>query len=263
MSLKFWKRKKKKSEEETDNLAENSEQQEKNKPQEGETPPPELDENGEPVEKKPGVLKRLGRAFLLLLLLILLVIAGFVLGVYLRIIDSGAAEEQLKKHDIPIIGEYLAKLPVKPETPDEPKEEQTEPPKQEAATETKQDTAQKPDEKKADENKNKDKDKEKEKEQKKSKTIKLTKEEIEKQAKEREAAEKKRVSKLARLYMNMKAQEAAAALQNLDDNMITAKIMAQFDPARTARITRIMFVGVQQRVTVPADVAGQNEPRED
>ena len=50
-----------------------------------------------------------------------------------------------------------------------------------------------------------------------------------------------------------------AILQRMDEGQ-AAKIMAQFDPSRTARITRIMFVGVQQRVIVPTDVEnGQQE----
>ena len=220
---------------------------------------------------KPGIGKKILKAALLVMLLVVLGIIGFIVGVYMRIIDGNAASEQVKKHDVPILGEYLAKIPLSPESKDEP-----------APAEG--DAAKKPDSKAADDSAkkaeddktaNKKADKDKDKDAKKSKTIKLTKEEIERQTKERETAEKKRVSKLARLYTNMKAKEAADALVNLDNNMIiailqrmeegqAAKILAQFEPERTAQITRIMFVGAQQRVTVPADVTenGEETPAE-
>ena len=49
-----------------------------------------------------------------------------------------------------------------------------------------------------------------------------------------------------------------AILQRMEEGQ-AAKILAQFEPERTAQITRIMFVGAQQRVTVPADVTENGE----
>ena len=218
-------------------------------------------------EPKPSILKRLLKAVLLLVLVVALIIAAFCGGIYMRIIDGDAASEQLKKHDVPILGEYLAKIPLMPEKKDEVGRVDGE---EKPADSNENKTADKDKDKTADKDKNADKDKDKDKNKQQPKKIKLTKEEIEKQTKEREAAEKKRVSKLARLYTNMKAKEAADALVNLDDNMIiailqrmeegqAAKILAQFDPERTAQITRIMFVGAQQRVTVPADLTENGE----
>ena len=277
MSLKFWKRKKK-----TDDVpAEDKGQAAEEQPKEEVAPVPADEaatdadnttesDSGE-TAPKPSIVKRLVKAALLLVLLAVLLVVGFGVGVYMRVIDGNAAGEQLKKHDIPILGEYLAKIPLMPETPDEPKKDE---PADNEATQPTATTEKKADSNEAKpEDKQKDRDKDKDKEEKskpKSKTIKLTKEEIEKQTKEREAAEKKRVSKLARLYTNMKAKEAADALENLDNNMIiailqrmeegqAAKILAQFAPERTAQITRIMFVGVQQRVTVPSDLVEGSE----
>ena len=93
----------------------------------------------------------------------------------------------------------------------------------------------------------------------------ITKEEIEKQMKQREAEEKKRVSKLARLYNQMKPKDAAKALASLDDDMCiailqrmdegtVAKIMSEFEESKTARITQIMYAGTQKEVNTEADI---------
>ena len=77
---------------------------------------------------------------------------------------------------------------------------------------------------------------------------------------EREAAEKKRVSKLARIYGNMKAEEAAEALGYVDsdtavlimqkmDEDAAGKILAKMDPTLAAQITQMLYEGTQQRVS--------------
>ena len=83
--------------------------------------------------------------------------------------------------------------------------------------------------------------------------------------KEREAAEKKRVSKLARLYNQMKPKDAAKALDALDDDMciailqrmdesVVAKIMSEFEEEKTARITQIMYAGTRKNVNTEEEV---------
>ena len=87
-----------------------------------------------------------------------------------------------------------------------------------------------------------------------SKPVVLTKEEIEKQMKLRQAEEKKRISKLARLYGQMKPKEAVDILDKLDDNMVVAilqkmeepqmsKILTTFDSDRSAQLTKILYSG--------------------
>ena len=90
---------------------------------------------------------------------------------------------------------------------------------------------------------------------------------------EREAAEKKRISKLARIYGNMKAEEAAEALgyveadtavlimQKMDEDA-AGKILAKMDPSLAAQITQMLYEGTQQRVgTSPYDRrANENVP---
>lgn len=283
MAFKLFKRKKK--EEET---ADDNKEAIKDGEKAAENDPVAVEdaEGGEDdAPKKPrSFLNRLLRAAAIVSLTAAIIVLGFVLGVYLRIIDSSAANEELKKFDVPIIGEYLAKIPQRPETPDaaedEPAEnEKTEMQNKQAAENKPAASAQNDKQPVAPNDK---KETAKEPEKKTSRPIKLTKEEIEKQTKEREAAEKKRVTKLSRLYTQMKPADAAAALENLDDNMIiailqrmeegqAAKILSQFDPARTARITQIMFTGEQRKITVPADLVEgadeqntpQNLPAED
>ena len=94
---------------------------------------------------------------------------------------------------------------------------------------------------------------------KKSKPVKLTKEEIEKLTQQRQAEEKKRVSKLARLYNEMKPEEAAKIMENMESDIVIAifqrmdesqvsQIMANFDAGKAASISKLMYVGVPKRV---------------
>jgi len=180
------------------------------------------------------------KVLLVLFLLFVLIVGGFALGVYLQLIDTQEANEQLKLYDLPVIGEYfvrpapsesdMEKMPVEDAKPDKDKDLKSD-----------------------------DKDK------KESKKLVITKEEIEKQMKQREAEEKKRVSKLARLYNQMKPKDAAKAMDELDDDMciailqrmdeaVVAKIMTEFDEGKTARITRIMYAGTKKEVNTEEDI---------
>ena len=143
-------------------------------------------------------MKKIVKIALAAILLLVLVAGGFLLGVYLQIFDAGTMNEKLKLYDMPIIGEFFVK--PAPETGEALKEDVSGKPKEEL-------TDSKPDP---------DKDKGQ------SKPKVLTKEEIEKQMKEREAQEKKRVSKLARVYNEMKPQQAAEVMKDLDDDLSVA-----------------------------------------
>lgn len=189
-------------------------------------------------KKKKG--SKIVKVLLMLFLLFVLIVGGFALGVYLQLIDTQEANEQLKLYDLPVIGEYfvrpapsesdMEKMPVEDAKPDKDKDLKSD-----------------------------DKDK------KESKKLVITKEEIEKQMKQREAEEKKRVSKLARLYNQMKPKDAAKAMDELDDDMciailqrmdeaVVAKIMTEFDEGKTARITRIMYAGTKKEVNTEEDI---------
>ena len=192
------------------------------------------------VKKKKKKGSKIVKVLLMLFLLFVLIVGGFALGVYLQLIDTQEANEQLKLYDLPVIGEYfvrpapsesdMEKMPVEDAKPDKDKDLKSD-----------------------------DKDK------KEFKKLVITKEEIEKQMKQREAEEKKRVSKLARLYNQMKPKDAAKAMDELDDDMciailqrmdeaVVAKIMTEFDEGKTARITRIMYAGTKKEVNTEADI---------
>ena len=176
--------------------------------------------------------KKLKILFILILLLVL-VAGGFALGVYLRLFDTQALNEEYGLHELPIIGEYFVP-PAGEET------ETTHTAAGDVSAQHGTHAAQAAAPKKA------------------SESVKITKEEIEKQQKERETAEKKRVTKLARLYNDMKAADAAKVMESLDidlciailqrmDEGNAAKVMAAFEPERAAQITQIIYEGVSKK----------------
>ena len=183
----------------------------------------ENEENG----KKPGKFKRILKIIIILIVLLILIIAGFFIGIYFRLIDSNEMNEKYALYDMPIIGEYF----VKPA------------PEQSSVDEAVKKNEQKKDDKRV---------------QKKSKPVVLSKEEIEKQTKERLAAEKKRVSKLARLYNEMKPEDAAKILEGMEDDIVisilqkmdesqVSQVLTKFDTDRAANITKIMYNGLPKR----------------
>lgn len=188
--------------------------------------------SGEKQQKKG---KKLLKVFLALFLLLVLVVGGFALGVYLRIFDTQEANEKLGLYNLPVVGQYF----VKPA-----------PTQEEMETVPLEDVKPKVEEKKQ------------------SKKISLSKKEIEEQMQQREAAEKKRVSKLARLYNGMKPKDAAEAMDALDDDLavailqrmeegIAAKVLSEFEPAKAARLTQIIYEGTRKKMQTAADVEKQ------
>lgn len=188
--------------------------------------------------------KKLKILFILILLLVLIA-GGFALGVYLRLFDTQALNEQYGLHELPVVGEYF----VPPAGEQHNAAETASSPPASAGAPASAAAAPK----KAPEN------------------VKITKEEIEKQQKEREAAEKKRVTKLARLYNDMKAADAAKVMESLDidlciailqrmDEGNAAKVMAAFEPERAAQITQIIYEGVPQRTRNARNAAAAQVP---
>ena len=186
--------------------------------------------------------KKLKILFILILLLVL-VAGGFALGVYLRLFDTQALNEEYGLHELPVIGEYFVPPPAGEEHASSSTTNAT------ASTGAAASAAAP---KKAPE------------------TVKITKEEIEKQQKERETAEKKRVTKLARLYNDMKPADAAKVMETLDidlciailqrmDESNAAKVMTAFEPGRAAEITQIIYEGVPRRAA-KARSAAANAP---
>lgn len=192
----------------------------------------------ETPKKKKG--KKILKLIIMLILLAVLIVGGFALGIYLRLFDTQAANEKLGLYNLPIIGQYFVKpAPTQDEMENMPVEN----------------------------DKHDDKDK------KDTKKVTISKKEIEQQMKEREAAEKKRVSKLARLYNEMKPRDAAEAMDSLDDDLViailqrmdegnAAKVLSEFQPAKTARLTQLMYEGTKKKVTTADDVRKMMESQQ-
>lgn len=177
----------------------------------------------EPPKKKSS--RGLFIAIAVVLVLIMLTGGAIAAGIYFKLIDLPAIAAQYKLYDYPLIGKYFPKPATNFETvdlSDQPPEEA----KKQAAQEplpAPLPPASKPEE---------------------------TKENIAK-AKQEEA---KRISRLARLYGEMKPDEAVPILKELDDPTVlailakmedgqAAKIMALFDAKRAARLTQDMLKG--------------------
>lgn len=190
------------------------------------------------TKAKNGFLSKLKTFFKIsigILLLLCLIAGGFFLGIYLRVFDVNDVNQRLGLYSYPIIGQYF---PKPADASGEPSEEaQTEPVKTVADVSEVKDPKAKPDSAVI-----------------QSKPVVSTKEEIEKQMQIRQAEEKKRIAKLARLYEQMKPKDAVAVMNDLNDDMVieilgkmdeaqVAKILSEFDPGKSARITQIMYNG--------------------
>ena len=125
-----------------------------------------------------------------LILLLVLVAGGFALGVYLRLFDTQALNEEYGLHKLPIIGEYFVPPAGSAEHTAQPSDSTVHTPGHSMPAAAKPKRA--------------------------SESVRITKEEIAKQQAEREKAEKKRITKLAHLYDDMKAADAAKVMESLD-----------------------------------------------
>ena len=203
--------------------------------------------------KKSGFIGKIVKFLLFILMLLILAVGGFIAGVYFQVIDSEQTQqvnEVLKLWKLPVVGEFFEK-------PEGYVEEEEEIVVEQEDNKDKVDTAKLP-------GNNISAKAEFKPEKKTSKDVKVSQKDIEKQMQEREAAEKKRVSKLARIYGNMKAEEAAEALGYVDadtavlimqkmDEDAAGKILAKMDPTLAAQITQMLYEGTQQRVGLPYD----------
>ena len=210
-------------------------------------------------EKLANVLRKIRNVLIGVLVLIVLVVAGFAAAVKFELLDKedvAALNEDLGLYRLPFVGngryfevpEGVEWPPPEPEPEPEPKPE----PVQVAEPEPAPPPEEKP------------KPKEKEKPKDKPKEVKVDRKAIEEQKAKREAEEKKRVTRLARIYESMKPEEAAKALINVDwDTTVlifqrmsedsVAQILAKMEPEEAAQLTEMLYAGTQRRVTTPSD----------
>lgn len=193
-----------------------------------------------------GFISKIINFAIFLVLLTILAVGGFIAGIYFEVIDKEMTEpvnEVLQLWKYPILDQYFEKpegyVEPEPEPEPEPKTEEV------AVAPVAPAPQPKP-------------------EPKKSKEVKVSQKDIERQMQEREAAEKKRVGKLARIYQNMKAEQAAEALgyvdvdtaviimQKMNEDAV-GQILAKMEPTLAAQITQMLFEGTQRQVVLPSD----------
>ena len=223
------------------------------------------------AKKKGSFIGKIFKFFLFLLLLVILAVGGFAAGVYFQLIDSDQTQkvnETLKLYKLPVVGEYF-------DVPPGAELEEEESGEGNSSTSIIETVSNKINEvTDGNQSAGAEKKKDKEEDKKKSKDVKVSQKDIEKQMQEREAAEKKRISKLARIYNNMKAEEAAEALGYLDydtaililqkmDEEAVGQVLAKMDPGQAAQITQLLFEGRQRRVTLPTDIAQGRQANEE
>ena len=213
--------------------------------------------------KKGGIVGKIFKFIIFLIVLLVLAVGGFAAGVYFQVIDSEQTKqvnEALKLWKLPVVGELFEKPEGYVEEEGEKEEEK---PKENVANNQNNLPGG-----------NQTAKAEVKQEKKKSKDVTLSQKDIEKQIQEREAAEKKRVSKLARIYGNMKAEEAAKALGEVDSDTVVlilqkmdedaaGQILAKMDSGTAAQITQMLFEGTQRRVVSPYDRRSNEEQNQE
>ncbi|MBQ3452135.1 MAG: hypothetical protein IJL12_06325 [Selenomonadaceae bacterium] len=207
------------------------------------------------LNKVKKILKTIRNILIGLILLTALVIGGFVAAVKFDVLgteDIAMLNEELGLYRLPFVGNgrYFevpegVEWPPPPEPEPEPAPEpavKEEPPKEEPKPAKEE----------------------------KPKEVKIDKKAIDEQRAKREAEEKKRVARLARIYESMKPEQAANALINVDwDTTVlifqrmsedsVAQILAKMEPEAAAQLTEMLYAGTQRRVTTPSDTL-RNEP---
>ncbi len=220
----------------------------------------ELNDNLEPIDnpeatpkKESSIFSKIRNFFILMIVLAVLIVGGFAAAVKYGVLSAenvAMLNEELGLYRLPIVGngKYF-EVPEGVEwPPPEEKAEPEKPPEPEPTVEEKPKT--KRDEKVTE--------------------VKVDKKAIEEQRAQREAEEKKRVARLARIYESMKPEEAANALVNVEwDTTVlifqrmsedsVAQILAKMEPEVAAQLTEMLFAGTQRRVTTPYDTM-RNEP---
>lgn len=206
------------------------------------------------MAKKSNFLGKLKVILIVVIVLLLLTIGAAAAAIYFEVVNDEQvqwANENLGLYRLPLVGagetfEYFQVPEGVVWPPPEPEEEK---PPEEDKGKTETAVAKKDDKQNAaDANKQKE--------------VKISRKEVEAQMAAREAAEKKRIGKLARIYENMKPEEAAKALDGVEPDTIVlilqkmnegsaAQVLAKMEPLMAAQITQMLFEGTQRRTPQP------------
>ena len=226
-------------------------------------------------DKIAAVLRKIRNFIITVVVLTALVIAAFVAAIKFDVLDTedvAMLNEELGLYRLPFVGngryfevpEGVEWPPIEPIPEPEPPPPPPPPPEEKPADDKSKDKD------KADASKPIDDKPKPDKKDDKPKDVKIDKKAIDEQRKQREAAEKKRVTRLARIYENMKPEEAAKALTSVDSDTTVlifqrmtedsvAAILAKMDPDHAAQLTEMLFTGTQRRVTTSQDTM-RNQP---
>ncbi len=206
------------------------------------------------MNKLKQLLRKARNIFIGLVLLTILIVGAFVAAIKFDVLtteDVAMLNEELGLYRLPFVGNgRYFEVPEGVEWPPPPEPESE--PEPEAQPEPEPVVEQKP--------KRNDKPAE----------VKIDRRAIEEQRAQREAEEKKRVARLAKIYENMKPEAAADALINVDwDTTVlilqrmsedsVAQILSKMEPEVAAQITEMLYAATQRRVTLPSDTL-RNEP---
>lgn len=209
----------------------------------------DLNDTDEQPKEESSIFSKIRNFFILMIVLAVLVVGGFIAAVKtekLSTEDVAMLNETFGLYRLPLVGNgRYFEVPEGVEWPpkEETKPEET-PPESEPVVE--------------------------EKPAPRATEVKIDKKAIDEQRAQREAEEKKRVTRLARIYESMKPEAAANALINVDwDTTVlilqrmsedsVAQILSKMEPEAAAQITEMLFAGNQRRVTTPYDTM-RNEP---
>lgn len=182
------------------------------------------------VPPKRSLFRKVMPAFIFLVLLGM----AFAGGVYLNYIDLSKAAQQMQQ--IPIFGKYVPQPKTNFETVPVDQDAQLPLPNSQETQQQSPNQLQNPSSGESSPEGKKP-----------SATV-----DLEKEIKLRQQEENKKISKMARLYANMKPEEAASIMKQLDDDAIiavlnrmeeeqAAKIFALFDAGRAARLSQSMM----------------------
>lgn len=213
------------------------------------------DDTDDAPEQQSSIVDTIRSVVLGVIVLVLIAVGIFAWAVNTGRISTeqvAMLNEELGLYKLPLVGngKYFevpegVEWPPKPEPEPEPEPEAAKEPEAEKKSEAAKET-------------------EKPKREEKLTEVKIDRKAIEEQRIKREAEEKKRVTRLARIYENMKPEQAANALINVDwDTTVlilqrmsedaVAQILAKMPPEDAAQITEMLYAGTQRRVTTPSD----------
>ena len=185
-------------------------------------------------DKEPKMVKEKSgsklKIILIMMILLIIAVAGFAVGIYLKIIDMQGLADKWNLNEKPVIGQYFSPPKTNFETVELEQQSSIVAPTKPAVAPIVQPETMLPAVRKIDDV------------------------EFQKQLKIKQLEETKRISKVARLYGAMKPAESVVILNSLDDETVllilnkmedepVAKIMALFDARRAAALSQSMLRG--------------------